>query len=231
MDELIKEALQGPVTGGVIGLWQILAALLLSFLLCLAVAYFYRETHRSLSYSLSYVQTMIIMGVTISIIMVIIGSNIARAFALVGALSIIRFRTAIKEPRDVAFIFMTMAIGMATGTGFYLAAILFAIFGCSMVYFLFRFNIGAITTHEVLLKVHLPENLDYHSILNDVFFKYLRDHSLVSVETIRGGTLLELVYAIQFKKSVKEIQFLNDLRVINGNNKVALLIGQENINI
>ncbi len=124
MDELIKEALQGPVSGGVIGLWQILAALLLSFFLCMAVAYFYRETHRSLSYSLSYVQTMIIMGVTISIIMVIIGSNIARAFALVGALSIIRFRTAIKEPRDVAFIFMTMAIGMATGTGFYLAAIL-----------------------------------------------------------------------------------------------------------
>ncbi len=82
-----------------------------------------------------------------------------------------------------------------------------------------------------MLKVHLPENLDYHSILNDVFFKYLRDHSLVSVETIRGGTLLELVYAIQFKKSVKEAQFLNDLRAINGNNKVALLTGQENINI
>ncbi len=229
MDELIKEALQGPAPGGIIGLWHILAALILSFFLCMIVAYFYRETHRSLSYSVSFVHTMIIMGVTISIIMVIIGSNIARAFALVGALSIIRFRTAIKEPRDVAFIFMTMAIGMAAGTGFYLAAIIFMLFGCSMIYFLYRFNIGAITTHEVLLKVHLPENLDYHSVLKDVFFKYLSDHSLVSVETIRGGTLLELVYAIQFKKSVKEVQFLDDLRIINGNNKVALLTGQENI--
>lgn len=231
MDELIKDMLQGPTVVGIIGIWQILAGLMLSFFLSMIVVYFYRETHQALSYSTSFVQTMIIMGVTVSIIMVIIGSNIARAFALVGALSIIRFRTAVKEPRDVAFIFMTMAIGMATGTGFYLAAVVFTIFGCAMVYFLYRFNIGSMTTQEVLLKIHLPENLDYHSVLNNIFFKYLREHSLISVETIRGGTLLELVYAIQFKSRTDEVEFLGELRTINGNNKVALLTGQQNINV
>ncbi len=231
MDELIKEALQGPAVGGAFEVWKLLAAVALSFFLCLVLAYFYRETHRGLSYSVSFTHTMIIMGVTVSLVMWIIGSNIARAFALVGALSIIRFRTAIKDPRDVAFIFMTMAIGMATGTGFYMEAVAFTLFACAMVYFLKRFNIGAITTHEVLLKVHLPEHLDYHFVFNEIFFRYLQDHSLLSVETIRGGTLLELVYAIQFKKGVREGEFLNELRVINGNTKVALLTGQENVNV
>ena len=231
MDELIKEALRGTSVGGGFGVWELLTALGLSFFLCMAVAYFYRETHRGLSYSVSFVHTMILMGVTVSIIMLIIGSNIARAFALVGALSIIRFRTAIKEPRDVAFIFMTMAIGMATGTGFYLAAIVFAIFVCAMVYFLQRFDVGSATAGEVLLKIHLPENLDYHTVFNEVFLEHLHDHSLISVETIRGGSLLELVYSIQFKGAADETAFLNALRAINGNNKVAIMMGQENVNV
>ena len=212
-------------------IWNVLMALVLSFLLSLMIAYFYRQTHRGTSYSVSFVHTMILMGVTVSIIMVIIGSNIARAFALVGALSIIRFRNAVKESRDVAFIFITMAIGMATGTGFYLPAIIFALFASGMVYFLNRFQVGALTTREVMLEVHIPENLDYHTALNEVFLKFLRDHSLLSVETIRAGTLLEVVYSIEFKKDVEDREFLDELRVINGNNKVALLTGQENINV
>ena len=231
MEELIKESLRDPAMLGQFGIWKLLAALSLTLFLCLILTYFYRETHRGLSYSVSLTHTIIIMGVTISLIMVIIGSNIARAFALVGALSIIRFRNPVKDARDVGFIFMAMAIGMATGTGFYLAAVVFALFVCAMVYLMYRFNIGAKTINEVLLRVHLPENLDYHSIFNDVFFRSLHDHSLLSVETVRGGTLLELVYAIQFKKGVREAEFLDQLRTINGNNKVALFTGQENVNV
>jgi hypothetical protein len=231
MDEFIKESLQNPGLVSQFGIWKLLAALTLTFFLCLLLTYIYRETHRGLSYSVSLVHTFIIMGVTISVIMVIIGSNIARAFALVGALSIIRFRNPVKDSRDVGFIFMAMAIGMATGTGFYLYAVIFTLFVCVMVFFLYRFDIGAKTIHEVLLRVHLPESLDYHSVFNDVFFKSLHDQSLLSVETVRSGTLLELVYAIQFKKGVREAEFLDALRAINGNNKVALFIGQENVNV
>ena len=231
MDEFIKESLRNPAIVSQFGIWKLVVALTLTLFLCLVLSYFYRETHRGLSYSVSLVHTFIIMGVTISLIMVIIGSNIARAFALVGALSIIRFRNPIKDSRDVGFIFMAMAIGMATGTGFYLYAVVFTIFACAMVYLMHRFDIGAKTTNEVLLRLHLPENLDYHSIFNDVFFRSLHDHSLLSVETIRAGTLLELVYAIQFKKGVREAEFLDELRAINGNNKIALFTGQENVNI
>lgn len=229
MDQLINEMLRSTPVGGGFGLWELVAALTLSFTLCMLIAYFYRETHQGLSYSLAFVHTMILMGVTVAVIMLIIGSNIARAFALVGALSIIRFRNAVKESRDVAFIFIAMAVGMAAGTGFYSAAVVFTLFVCGAIYFLYRFDIGAFQAREVLLKIHLPEYLDYHTIFNDTFFKYLREFSLLSVETIGGGTLLELVYSIQFKKGADESAFIDELRALTGENKVSLLTGRENV--
>jgi len=233
MDEAIKRYLQGGGGSGtgIFSTSELLAALVVSFVCCMILGYAYKQTHRGLSYSVSFVHTMIIMGVTVSVIMIIIGSNIARAFSLVGALSIIRFRTAIKDSRDVAFIFMTMAVGMAAGTGFIATAIIFSVVASVMVYFLFRFDIGAMTTREVLVKVHLPENMDYHTALNDIAVRYLRDQTLLSVESIRGGTLLELVYSVVFKSGADQNRFLDDVRALNGNNKVALLLGRENLNI
>lgn len=229
MDQFIQESLQGTALGGGFQLWEMIAALLLSFFLSLIIAYVYRETHQGVSYSVSLVHTMIIMSVTIALIMLIIGSNVARAFALVGALSIIRFRNAIKESRDVAFIFMTMAVGMAAGTGFYLAAVVFTLFVSAMVFFLHRFDIGASSSREVLVKLHLAEFVDYHSAFDEIFYRYLQEHSLLSVETIRGGTLLELVYSVQFRKGADESKFLDELRAIAADGRVSLLTGYENV--
>jgi hypothetical protein len=86
-------------------------------------------------------------------------------------------------------------------------------------------------TSEVLLKVHLPESLDYHKVFNDVFYTFLSDHSLLSVETIQGGTALELVYSIHFKPEADETKFLEAVRAANRNAKVAILSGQQNVNV
>jgi uncharacterized membrane protein YhiD involved in acid resistance len=232
MDEWVKEMFRdtGAVTG-TFGVWDVLLGLLLSFFLSLSIIWTYKQTHRGLSYSVSFVHTVVIMSVTVSIIMLIIGSNLARAFALVGALSIIRFRTAIKDPRDVAFIFVAMAVGMACGVRLPLIAVIFTLFICPMIYFLHRFDIGSMPTSEVLLKVHLPENLDYHRAFDQVFYEHLRDHTMLSVETIQGGTLIEVVYSIHFKDGADQPRFLDALRAVNGNNKVTLLTGAQNVSI
>ena len=86
---------------------------ILSFLLSLIIAWVYKITYKGVSYTQSYVHTLIMMSMVVAIIMLVIGSNIARAFSLVGALSIIRFRNAVKDTRDVGYIFFAMAIGMA----------------------------------------------------------------------------------------------------------------------
>ena len=230
MDEFIRQITDGPLMDGGFGVWETIIALSLSFALNLLLAYFYRQTHRGLSYSVSFVHAMILMGVTISIIMLIIGSNIARAFTLVGALSIIRFRNAVKDSRDVAFIFVAMAIGMGVGTGFYATAVIFTLFTCGMIYVLSRFEVGATTRRELLLKENLPGSLDYHTVFDDVFYQHLRDSSLLSVETIRDD-VVELVYSIELKRAADEGRFLEALRGIAQGGKVALLVGQQQINV
>jgi len=228
VDEFLRQATAG---GDTFGLWETMIALGLSFALCLMIAYFYRQSHRGLSYSVSFVHAMIILGVTVSVIMLIIGSNIARAFTLVGALSIIRFRNPVKDSRDVAFIFVSMAIGMAVGTGFYLTAIVFTLFACFMVYSLTRFGIGSTTRREMLLKLHLPVDVDYHTAFGEAFYRSLREHALLSVESLQDGKVAELVYSIEFKPGVDEPAFLAELRGVTRGGKVALLTGQESIDV
>ena len=81
----------------------------------------------------------------------------------------------------------------------------------------------------MLVKLHVPEFIDYHSAFNDVFYRNLQEHALLSVETIRDGTMLELVYSVQLRKGVAEVKFLEELRSVSGNGRVSLLTGYENV--
>ena len=231
MDQLIREWMMFSDAANAFTLWDVLLALGLSFVLNLGIAYIYRVTHKGLSYSQSYVHTLILMGTVVSLIMLIVGSNIARAFSLVGALSIIRFRNAVKETRDVGFIFMAMAIGMACGTRFYALAVMATAMLMAMVYFLYRFDIGSFTTSENILRVHVSFDIDPNTFFNDIFVKYLESFSVVSQETVRQGSLVEVTYQIREKPKANTQEFLLDLRAANGNTKVSLISGLANTEI
>src|SRR5258708_3868955 len=123
MGNFLNSLLQLDDTLAVFKLSDVIIVVILSFTLAVAIAYLYRATYRGSGYVQSYAQTMVLMSVVVALIMLIIGSNIARAFSLVGALSIVRFRNAIKDSRDVGYIFFAMAMGMACGTKFYFLAI------------------------------------------------------------------------------------------------------------
>ena len=130
--------------------------LALSTILATAIAYTYVYTHSGISYSSSFAQTIVFVGFTIALIIVIIGSNIARAFALVGAMSIIRFRNPVKDSRDVAFLFMSMAMSMAVGTKFYAFAAIFTSFGCFVAVVFYRFGFGALQQRAYVLRLRMP---------------------------------------------------------------------------
>src|SRR5699024_2354944 len=140
------------------------AAIFLSFILTLIIALVYRRTHTGARYSQSFVQTIIIMGVVVSVIMIVIGNNIAIAFGLVGAFSIIRFRSAISDPKDIAFIFFGMATGIASGLGFYWIAILFTFSLVVIIFFLYFINFGQTSNVKKRLTLTVPENLHDESI-------------------------------------------------------------------
>ena len=134
-------------------LFNLLVGLALATLLILGLVQTYRATHRGAIYSASFLQALFVLGACTTLIMLVIGNEIARAFSLVGALSIVRFRTAIKDPRDVGFVFAALALGMACGTGFYYQAILFTLFLCGLLLLLAKLNVGRAEANEAVVRV------------------------------------------------------------------------------
>jgi uncharacterized membrane protein YhiD involved in acid resistance len=204
---------------------DVVIVLLLSFGLCAAIGWVYKITHRGASYTQSFAQTLVLVGVIVAVIMLVIGSNLARAFALVGSLSIVRFRNAVKETRDVGFIFLTIAIGMAVGTKFYVLAVITAIIISLIVLIMTRFNWYARRSVSQILKVYVPNTTDYSTLFDDVFLKYTTHSELVSVDSVQNGTMTELIYSVGLKKPNKVAEFLTEIKKLNGNNRVALLAG------
>lgn len=206
-----------------ITLSDLIIILILSTLLCMIIATVYRICIRGASYSQSFQQTIILMGIIVSVIMLIIGSNIARAFSLVGALSIIRFRTAIKDPMDVGYLFFAMAVGMACGTQFYGIAIVTTFFIAAVILLLTQINFGSRQFAEYFLEIQFLTGSDPPALLADCFEKFTVRSTCNRVETIRGGAMLESSYTLQLKAGISEKEFLQTLREINGNNKVRLI--------
>ncbi|OQY27225.1 MAG: hypothetical protein B6243_13245 [Anaerolineaceae bacterium 4572_5.2] len=166
-----------------------------------------------------------------ALIMLIIGSNIARAFTLVGALSIVRFRNAVKETRDVGFIFFAMAIGMAVGTRFYMVAVVAALLISFFLWAMVKINMFAKTVKEQILRIRVPGDIPYETLFDQVFSKYLLRANLIAVESVQAGTLTELLYGIEFKRGVTPQDFLQELRKLNDNNKIALVRGYHEVDL
>jgi len=210
---------------GEISVLDIVIVMTLSFVLSAFIGWIYKITHRGTSYTQSFVFTLVINGMVVALVMLIVGSNIARAFSLVGALSIIRFRNAIKETRDVGFIFFTMAIGMAIGTRFYLLAIAGAVVISLMIVIMMRFDWFARDMASQILRVQVPSSLPFDSLFDKLFVKYTHTSELISVDTIQNGVMTELTYSIGLRKSNRVNDFLSELRELNGGNKITLIAG------
>jgi uncharacterized membrane protein YhiD involved in acid resistance len=210
---------------GVFSVADVVISMVLSFVLCALIGWVYQITHRGASYTQSYVHTLVLNGMVVAVIMLIVGSNIARAFALVGALSIIRFRNAVKETRDVGFIFFTMAVGMAVGTKFYLLAVVTAVVICLVILIMTRFNWYARRVVSQILKVQVQNDARFDTLFDDLFVKYTSSSELISVDSIHGGMLTELTYSVGLKKPTKIQDFLAEIKKLNGNNRVTLIAG------
>lgn len=212
---------------GTFSVGDIAIALALSFVLSSAIGWVYRATHRNVSYSQSYVQTLVILGMIISLIMLVVGSNIARAFALVGALSVIRFRNAIKETRDVGFIFLVMGIGMACGTRFYTLAVVATLAICLVVVVMQRFNWFHSNVQRQVVKVQVPADEDYTNDIQDVLMRHTSEFELVSLESIRGGAITELMYTVKLRKGTEPATLIAALRERTFGQRVTLLTGYD----
>lgn len=197
-------------------------AILLSFVLSLVITYLYRKTHKNGRYSQSFVHTIIIMSVVVAVIMIVIGNNIAVAFGLVGAFSIIRFRSAMSDPKDIAFIFFGMAAGIACGLGFYLLAVMFTIILSILIYILYLLDYGGLKSTYKSLRITIPENMHYENVFDEIFEEYLDFYQLKQVETTNLGTMYQLNYLIAKKEGIQDKELIDAIRAKNANLKVSV---------
>ncbi len=225
--DITKLFLSLEQTTEIFGINDIIITIALSFGLSMIIASTYKITYKGVTYTQSYVHTLIMMSVIVAIIMLIIGSSIARAFTLVGALSVIRFRNAIRDTRDVGYIFFAMAIGMACGMRLYPTAVVSTVMVCFISWVMFRMNLFA--SNAQILKLRLPIDMSYDNLFNETFSKYLDRFDMLKMEMAQAGTMTELVYGIQLKKQTNMQEFLNGLRQLNHDNKVVLITGYHDI--
>lgn len=223
------ESLQDATNVFTVG--DVVFVIVLSFLLSLVIGWTYKNTYRGVSYTQSYVHTLILLTMVVSIVMLVVGSNIARAFSLVGALSIVRFRNAVKDTRDVGFIFFAMAVGMAVGTRFYLLAAISTVVISFLWWGMSTTNLYAKDVREQVLKVRIPGDMRYETLFDTVFARFLRRYNLISVETVQAGTQTELIYGVELRKQDEAQDLLTELRRLNDNNKVSLLTGHHEVDL
>lgn len=185
------------------------------------ISFTYMKTNDQ-SYSQGFALTMVLLPAIVAIIILLIGSNIARAFSLAGAFSIIRFRSAPGNPKDIAFVLFTMAAGLASGTEHYDYAVLFTLILCILMFVLNRFNFGARNSRQKTLKVTIPENLSYEEAFAEVFGYFGVAYELKKIRTTELGSLYELVYEVTLHEEVDQKQFLDAIRTRNGNLDLSL---------
>lgn len=219
MEDFLKQL--GETTSGATVIESI-AAILLSFMLTVVISQIYKRTYQGPCYSQTFVHTIIIMGVVVSVIMTVIGSNMAAAFGLVGAFSIIRFRSAMGDPKDIAFIFFGMVAGIACGLGFYLLATVFTFVLCFLILMLYKINYGQHGGEEKYLKITIPETMNYEGVFDDIFDQHLEYYTLKNVETTSLGTMIQFEYLIKGKKRMSTKQLMDDIRARNANLKVSI---------
>ncbi len=166
--------------------------------------------------------TLATLPVLVMAVMIMINGNLGTSIAILGAFSLIRFRSIEGNAKDLLSIFFAMAIGLACGMGHLLFAAITTLVSIIIILFFSYTPILEPNKNRRILKIVIPEDLDYEDVFSDIFHKYTTKATLVRMKTINMGSLYKLTYDIHLKKGVKAKEFLDEIRVRNCNLKVLL---------
>lgn len=207
----------------------VIANLVLVFVLSLVIALVYKYTHRGLSYSQTFSMTLVIAGIVISAIMMVIGTSIARAFGAFGAFSLIRFRTAIKDSKDMGYIFLVLAVGMAVGTGNYLIAVTLTIFVLLVIIILTKLNFGSMRKYDYILTFNFDTKTSNENVYKDIFDKFLKSNNVLYIKARHEGHVLILSFSVKFISEKNTGEFVSILEKAQGVSDVSLIVAKNDV--
>ena len=201
--------------------------MLISLILGAAIAFTYRKTQNGTAYQQSLAVTLCMLPVILSVIIVFVGSDVARAFSLAGTLSIIRFRSAPGDPKDIGFIFFDIAAGLACGVGLFGYAILFVVLLCLAIILIAKTDLFKAKGDFRILKITIPEDLNYKDAFDAILEKYTAEHKLRKIKTTDLGSLYLVEYGVTMKADIDDQSIIDELRVKNGNLTIMLSAAEQ----
>ena len=230
MNELVKNFTNINEIAHVYHPSEIIVNLVISFILGVIISLVYKKTHKGLSYSQSFLITNIFVCVIVCMVIMIIGNSLARAFALVGALSIIRFRTVVKDTKDTAYIFWSLAVGMASGTGSYFLAFSGTVIISGIAFILYFTNYGSIIKSEFILQFRtLAGDSKITSEYNKIISIYAKSSTLLHSESSADGKTIKISFDIVMKEDMKQDELISKISNINGLSEVVLLDAKSDV--
>lgn len=203
---------------GLLYIFLLVISLVLGILFALACYY------KSKSSKSFYITTALIPS-CVALVIMLVNGNIGAGIAVAGAFSLVRFRSAPGTAKEICIIFISTAAGLALGMGYVGYAVVFMGFSGLTLFLLTKFRIFErknIACHK-LLKITIPESLDYENVFSEVLAKYTKEANLVQIKSVNMGSMFKLTYSLVLNDIKLEKEFVDELRVRNGNLEVSLI--------
>lgn len=209
-------------TGIELSIKSTIISLLVALILGFIISVIYILSQKGKRYSTNFAVTLVLLPAIVSVVIMMIGSDITKAVTLGGVFALVRFRSIPGDSKDIGNVFFAMAVGLAVGMG-YLGIAVFVTVAVGGVYLLLtRLGYAETKKEYKVLKITIPENLNYQEAFDDLFETYTEQWELQRVRTTNMGTLYELSYRIRIRKDSNEKQFIDDIRCRNGNLNILL---------
>lgn len=192
-------------------------ALICGLILC--GCYIFRTRHTA-----SFAATLALLPAVVCVVIMMVNGNIGAGVAVAGAFSLVRFRSVPGTAREIGAIFLAMGAGLIAGMGYLGYAILASavLGGISLLYTFFGQTVGKKISAYRMLRITIPEDLDYIDVFEPILMEYTKSHELVQVKTTNMGSLFRLTYNITIKDAAKEKELIDLLRTRNGNLEIAI---------
>ena len=174
------------------------------------------------NYSKNYIITLALLPALVEVVIMLVNGNLGTGVAIMGAFSLVRFRSMPGNAKEIAGVFFSMVVGLATGMGYLtFAGLITVVLGVILVV-LSRTGFGKKKAGDMDLRITIPEHLDYVDVFDEVFSKYTKSSELVRVKTTNMGSMYELFYKVNLQDQKNQKAFIDDLRIRNGNLNISL---------
>lgn len=210
-------------------LFEILTNIFIALLCGMFIALIYKKSYKGAGYSAGFANSVIMLTLITAIVIMVIGNNLARAFGLVGAMSIIRFRTAVKDTQDIVFIFFGLSVGMAAGVGYHKLALFGTVIIGVLVLILSKTNFTSTKPNDYLLQFAYRPNGTTTPPYQNVLNKYCRRHNIINTKTVDELGLIELSYYVKLKNKEKNQEFIRELDNLKEVNNISIFFDEDEI--